>query len=216
MNILIFLGGEKPSAELSAIAARRADLVIAADSGFDAARDCGIQPHIVTGDFDSISEVPASGCEVIPAPEQDATDFQKALRQLPAEARSIEILGGTGLRSDHFLTNLLIAAGLPPDVTVIFHDNTQSIYRINPDRPFSMDLRPGTTVSLIPFCTCTGVSSSGLHWNLSDVAMGPGQQLGQSNRVEETRVNIYLSDGILYAIVNHPNGLDPVQQALNQ
>jgi thiamine pyrophosphokinase len=208
MNILIFLGGEKPSPELSEIAARRAARIIAADSGFDATRETGIRPDVVTGDFDSISEIPASGCAVIPAPEQDATDFQKALRQVPPETSSIEILGGTGLRSDHFLTNLLIAAGLDPAIALVFHDDTQSIYRITPNLPFSMELRPGTTLSLIPFASCDKVTTSGLHWDLDGASMGPDGQLGQSNRVDQPRVAIDLLEGTLFAVVNHPNGLD--------
>ena len=208
MNILIYLGGEKPSPELSEIAARRADRIIAADSGFDATRETLVRPHIVTGDFDSIREVPGDGLEVIPAPEQDATDFQKALRQVPPGARSIEILGGTGLRSDHFLTNLLIAAGLDQQLPVVFHDDTQSIYRVTPQQSFSMELRIDTTVSLIPFAHCAGVTTTGLRWNLSGASMGPDGQLGQSNRVEQHQVCITLAEGLMYAVINHPNGLD--------
>lgn len=211
MNILIFLGGEKPSPQLSKSAARRAERIIAADSGYHAASDTGIQPDIVTGDFDSIGEFPNSPqLEVIPAPEQDATDFEKALRQLPPETDSIEILGGTGLRSDHFLTNLVIAAGLPDRLPVVFHDDTQSIYRITPELSFSRSLPPQTIVSLIPFASCSGVHTAGLHWNLADASMGPDGLLGQSNRVEEDTVRIRIAAGLLYAVVNHPQGIDGI------
>lgn len=212
MNSLIFLGGEKPSPHLSRSAARRADAIIAADSGYDATRETGIRPDIVTGDFDSIGCLPdQSDLHVIPAPEQDATDFEKALRQLPQGTDSLEILGGTGLRSDHFLTNLLIAAGLPHPMQVVFHDDTQSIYRVTPERPFSMSLPPETVLSLIPFSSCSGVYTTGLHWNVSGVTMGPGQQLGQSNRVDKDPVTIRLGTGLLYAVVNHPQGLEAIQ-----
>jgi thiamine pyrophosphokinase len=209
MNVLIFLGGEKPSKNLSRIAADRASMIIAADSGYDAISSSSIRPDVVTGDFDSILQIPESReFEVIPAPEQDATDFQKALRHLPPETRLLEILGGTGLRSDHFLTNLLIAAGLPSSLSVVFHDDTQSIYRITGALAFSMQLKLQTVVSLIPFTECSGVTTSGLRWNLKNSQMGPSSQLGQSNRVDEEAVSIQLKEGTLYAVVNHPNGLD--------
>ncbi|MEX0325514.1 MAG: thiamine diphosphokinase [Puniceicoccaceae bacterium] len=211
MNSLIFLGGEKPSPELSRLAARRSGRIIAADKGYHAAVDTGVQPDVVTGDFDSIGTVPESpGLQVMPAPEQDATDFEKALRQLPADTQSIEILGGTGLRSDHFLTNLLIAAGLPPHLKVVFHDDTQSIFRITSASPFSISLPRDTVVSLIPFSTCSRVKTTGLHWDLKDATMGPGEQLGQSNRVETEKVRIQIGDGRLYAVINHPHGLEGI------
>ncbi|MEX0332068.1 MAG: thiamine diphosphokinase [Puniceicoccaceae bacterium] len=209
MNNLIYLGGEKPSPQLSRLAARRAGRIIAADKGYHAAVETGVQPDVVTGDFDSIGTIPESpGLQVTPAPEQDATDFEKALRQVSPETQSIEILGGTGLRSDHFLTNLLIAAGLPPHLEVVFHDDTQSIFRITPASPFSISLPKDTLVSLIPFATCSGVHTTGLHWNLEDASMGPGEQLGQSNRVEAEQVSVKVGDGMLYAVVNHPHGLN--------
>jgi len=207
MKILIFLGGEKPSVNLARQAAQRSEWIIAADSGYNAISETGLIPDIVTGDFDSIGEIPQSGdFKVIRAPEQDATDFQKALRHVPPEAEYVEILGGTGLRSDHFLTNLLIAAGMPLNLRVVFHDNTQSIYRITPHHPLQLRLIPGTIISLIPFVDCHGVSTSGCHWNLNDARMGPSGVLGQSNRSDKEEVAMEVKGGILYAVVNHPEG----------
>ncbi|NDV61311.1 thiamine diphosphokinase [Puniceicoccales bacterium CK1056] len=203
MRTLIFLGGEKPSPPLSRAAAGRADFIIAADSGYLPALECGITPDIVTGDFDSIGEPPSNeSIKVIPAPEQDATDFQKALRHIPAGSSIVEILGGTGLRSDHFLTNLLIAAGLPAGQFVIFEDDTQTIFRVTPECPLSASLQEESVVSLIPFTDCSGVTTQGLHWNLQSSRMGPRHQLGQSNRVTDSTVKIQLEEGILYVVVN--------------
>lgn len=207
MNTLIFLGGEKPSHKLAYHAAQRANLIIAADSGYLAISETEIKPDVVTGDFDSIGEIPLLGdFKLIPAPQQDATDFQKALRHVPPEGESVEILGGTGLRSDHFLTNLLIAASLPESISVVFHDDTQSIYRVTPHFSLSLNVQPGTIVSLIPFAACRGVVSSGFHWNLENAKMGPSDQLGQSNCVDLPQVSIRIAAGTLYVVVNHPNG----------
>lgn len=205
MRTLIFLGGEQPSHALSRDAARRAGFIIAADSGYIPALQSGIEPDVVTGDFDSIGTPPISDTvAVIPAPEQDATDFQKALRHIPAGSRTVEILGGTGLRSDHFLTNLLIAAGLPQEQSVVFQDDTQSIHRVTPQCPLETVLATDTVVSLIPFSSCSGVTTKGLHWNLSNAAMGPQGQLGQSNRADQPQVHIAVASGVLFTVVNHP------------
>lgn len=205
MSVLIYLGGQPPSKALSQRIASRASLVIAADSGYHACRDTEVVPDIVTGDFDSIDEVPdGTPCKVVEAPEQDATDFEKALRWVPKSTRILEILGGTGLRSDHFLTNLLIAASRPKTEQVVFRDDVQSIFRVTADCPISRDVLPGTTVSLIPFTQCTGVTTTGLHWNLDNADMGPGLLLGQSNRMEANRLSASTLQGCLYLILNTP------------
>ncbi len=204
MSVLVFLGGQKPSHGLAGEAARRAGLIIAADSGYDTCRSNGITPAIVTGDFDSIASLPHhSGIKVVPCTEQDANDFEKALRHVPEDAPILEILGGTGLRSDHFLTNLLIAANRPARQAVVFHDDTQSIHRITADCPFEGQVARGTTISLIPFSGCEGVTTSGLHWDLTGARMGPSHQLGQSNRSDSETVRIRIEGGTLYLVINH-------------
>jgi thiamine pyrophosphokinase len=205
MSVLIYLGGQPPSKTLSQRVASRASLIIAADSGYHACRDTDVVPDIVTGDFDSIDEIPDSASsKVVEAPEQDATDFEKALRWVPMATSMLEILGGTGLRSDHFLTNLLIAASRPETEQVVFRDDVQSIFRVTGDCSISREVLPATTVSLIPFTLCKGVTTKGLHWDLDNAGMGPGLQLGQSNRMDATRLSVSIQEGCLYVILNTP------------
>ena len=209
MTTLIILGGEKPSIPLARIAAGRARKIIAADRGYHSALESGLEPDVLTGDFDSIGSVPENApFSVVPAPEQDATDFEKALRQIPEDCHELEILGGTGLRSDHFLTNLLIAAGLPEEMSVVFHDDTQSIYRLTPDSSVSLNVQKGSIISLIPFTTCHGISTTGLHWNLRDGSLGPREGFGQSNRADRDDLRVSLKSGTLYLIINHPEGVN--------
>jgi thiamine pyrophosphokinase len=205
MSVLIYLGGQPPSKPLSQRVAARASLVIAADSGYHACRDTDVVPDVVTGDFDSIDAAPeGTSTKVVEAPEQDATDFEKALRWVPESTGILEILGGTGLRSDHFLTNLLIAASRPATEQVVFRDDVQSIFRVTRDCPFSREVLSGTTVSLIPFTHCMGVTTKGLHWNLDNTDMGPGLQLGQSNRMDDDHLSVSIQQGCLYLILNTP------------
>lgn len=213
MSSLIFLGGEKPSIPLAQAIAHKASRIVAADSGYEIARECGIQPDVLTGDFDSIDALPENPpFTVVPAHEQDATDFEKALRHVEHDNPDVVILGGTGLRSDHFLTNLLIASGLPVTWPVTFYDDVQTIYRVTPACPLRTAVQPGLTVSLIPFASCRKVSTHGLHWNLEHSDMGPPARLGQSNVAEHNTLVVSLEDGVLYVVVNHPDGF---QQALD-
>jgi thiamine pyrophosphokinase len=204
MTTLILLGGERPSIKLAQTVAASSDRIVAADSGYLIARECGLRPDVLTGDFDSIGEVPESpGLHVIPAHEQDATDFEKALRHVTPGTSKVLVLGGTGLRADHFLTNLLIASGLDASLSVTFIDDMQALHRVTPACTLSVTVDPGTIVSLIPFASCHRVSTRGLHWNLDQKDMGPPDQFGQSNIAKSDCLEVSIGSGVLYAVVNH-------------
>ena len=111
------------------------------------------------------------------------------------------ILGGTGGRSDHFLNNLLIAAGLSAGMKVLFDADREIIHRVTPEQPLALEGLAGQIVSLIPMGLCEEVSATGLRWPLSKVAMGPGETLSQSNLAEADEVVIRLECGVLYAVV---------------
>lgn len=95
------------------------DLVIAADSGLDTAEKLGIQADIIVGDFDSLGRVPGDRvtekeAQVIQLPcEKDVTDTMFAC-SCAAErgCREITILGGTGGRADHTLSNVFYLESL--------------------------------------------------------------------------------------------------------
>ena len=84
------------------------DIVVAADSGYLAAKKLGIVPDITVGDFDS-SPVPDGSAKIMQVPAQkDDTDTMLACN-IAAEQGATELLiiGGTGGRADHFLSNVL-------------------------------------------------------------------------------------------------------------
>jgi thiamine pyrophosphokinase len=203
MHVLLLLGGQPPSPELTRTVFFAVDLCVAADSGYLALEAIGVYPDILTGDFDSVGrDWTALPVKVVHRPEQTATDFEKALQQLPDETTSITILGGTGRRVDHFLTNLLIAASIRGVVSVRFEDDCQQLFRVTPECSCELELKPGQVVSLIPLVNAGGVSSSGLRWNLEETEMGPQAQLGQSNVSEEKHISIRITSGILWVVVN--------------
>ena len=203
MSVLIHLGGQIPSRQLAQSVADQAELIIAADSGYDSCLQNELIPDVITGDFDSVRSVPDSkSIRVIPSKEQTATDFEKALRLIPQDSARLDILGGTGLRADHFLTNLLIAANQPDHRAVVFHDDSQTIIRVTPECPYHATLPVGTIISLIPFCDCTGTSTKGLFWNLSNSDMGPARQLGQSNKVAQSNVAASVEHGCLFVVIH--------------
>ena len=92
----------------------RGDVYIAADAGRLTAEKCGIAPDVIAGDFDS-SPVPAdTKAEIIRVPaEKDVTDTMLACDlAISRGANALRILGGTGGRIDHELSNLFLLENL--------------------------------------------------------------------------------------------------------
>ena len=87
--------------------------IIAADSGLRTAKRLGIRPGIIVGDFDSLGRIPGKGkeekgAEIIALPcEKDVTDTMFACgRAADLGCRDITIIGGTGGRVDHTISNV--------------------------------------------------------------------------------------------------------------
>ena len=119
MHVVIFAGGIVQPGRAVDTALGRADMVIAADSGAQAALQYGIVPAYIVGDLDSLDEQALAdarerGSQVIPAqPEKDETDTELAvLVALKHGATEITLLGALGgSRIDHTLANVLLLAG---------------------------------------------------------------------------------------------------------
>ncbi len=90
------------------------DLTIAADSGYATAEKLGITPDITMGDFDSYRDALPTGMNVLRvACEKDVTDTMLACEYAKEHGcRYITIIGGTGGRIDHSLSNVLYLEGL--------------------------------------------------------------------------------------------------------
>jgi thiamine pyrophosphokinase len=102
----ILLNGAEPSKfpELSSY-----DIICAIDGAYNHFEKNNIIPDLVTGDFDSIQAIPTS-VEVIKTPDQDYTDFDKALMILHERGyTNIDVYGGSGKEHDHFLGNISTA-----------------------------------------------------------------------------------------------------------
>ena len=110
LHAVIFTGGMCQS-EFLAADDLHGDLVIAADAGWLLAQKCGVRPDIIVGDFDS-SPVPVTDeeTEILRVPvEKDDTDTTLACNiAIERGAREILLIGGTGGRLDHTLSNVFL------------------------------------------------------------------------------------------------------------
>lgn len=223
---LVICNGEPPSKELATKLARTAHIIVAADGGANVARKLGIQPDIIIGDLDSIESQTKSYFSsqvkrlkplrdpsgvLIPRPEgrgytrfirvsrQDNTDLEKALDFLVGrKIKRATILAATGKRLDHTLGNLSVIWNYTSSIDLSFVGD--GWFAIPVSKQKEVAAKVGTTVSLLPFGTCSGITLKGLQYPLTNASMNVGE-IGVSNVITQTPFTIEVKKGKMLMIV---------------
>ncbi|RYH09572.1 thiamine diphosphokinase [Tropicimonas sp. IMCC6043] len=180
-GITLLGGGDAATEDLNEALAL-APCLVAVDGGAETALAAGVTPRAVIGDMDSLPEgartaIPADRLHEIP--EQDSTDFDKALRSVAAPL--VLGVGFLGRRIDHQLANLNVLVRRAERRCILI--GTHDVVFAAPAQ-IRLDLDPGSRVSLFPMAPISG-RSQGLHWPIEGLDMAPGAGIGTSNRVEE-------------------------------
>lgn len=209
MRAIIFANGIIEPDHLAHPDLLQGDLIIAADGGIRNSLLCGIQPDIVIGDLDSISEEEkellsgASTHFIIYPQDKDQTDLELALDytvQIGAdEALLLGLLGG---RLDQTIANLLLLSkdnysslrlivSAPPDTAHLLRGQDE----------LNIEAKIGDLVSLIPLSMDVyGVTTYGLHWKLNNAKLDFGSTLSISNEMIAPRISIKIDSGKLLVI----------------
>ena len=145
-----YLHAEKITADPDAF-----DCIIAADVGHLAAQKLHISPDMILGDFDS-SKMPHTNAEILKVPaEKDETDTMLACKvAVERGATELLILGGTGGRADHFLSNLFLLESLCDNGITVSLTDGENTLRILRDETVTVPNRNGY-FSLFALDTCT-------------------------------------------------------------
>lgn len=172
------VGGGAVTAADWAEALALAPVLVAADSGADAALARGHVPEAVIGDFDSISDAARAAIpseRLYPIPDQDSTDFEKCLARV--RARFFLAIGFAGPRLDHALSAVSALARVPgPPVLLLAEED---VAFLAPPR-LSLPLAAGTRVSLWPLGPVRG-TGTGLRWPIAGIGFAPAGRIGTSN-----------------------------------
>lgn len=179
-HTVCLVGGARVDADLISLILPMVARFIAVDSGADVLIAAGITPAAVIGDMDSISDDAraAFGAVLHHIPEQDTTDFEKALSRVAAPM--VVALGFTGGRMDHTLAVLNVIARYA-DRAVILADSTDVCF-LAKQGITSVMAPSGTRMSLMPLSECR-VSVTGLRWSFTDRVMHPVGFISSSNEV---------------------------------
>ncbi len=200
---MILANGEAPGKKLLSKSLRAGDFFICADGGANTAVRFGVKPQLIIGDFDSVTGATLgilSDVRTKKIRDQNSTDLEKALSYaVQKRYTDIVVLGATGGRIDHEAGNLSALAKFSRKAKIRFLDKFGQLVPVNRGQTF--DLRPGTTVSLMPISDCTGIATSGLKWNLNNESLRFGYRDGTSNIVQSSPVRITVRSGNLILFI---------------
>lgn len=202
---LLFINGEPPNKvpNLSEY-----ELVACTDGAFHYLKDLAFpmdRLDLVSGDFDSLSlEILKSSrvenFEIIETPDQNKTDFQKALELLFEKGfYNIDVYGASGGEQDHFLGNLSVAFYFKDRLKIRFFDQYSSYYFIPND--FSIDGVKDKMISLMPFPIAKNIQTKGLKWPLHNEDLILGERIGTRNTAEDQQISIRYKEGDLLLFI---------------
>lgn len=182
------------------------DLVIAADGGSRIAVACGLVPHLLVGDADSISaeeaaELPRQTVRWLHPRKKDCSDLELALyAAFAAEAREIVVMGALGGRLDHLLVNVsLLHLAHSRGVPMRLQSARGEVLLV--DSSVSLDWPVGRLVTVVALTPeVRGLDLEGLAYPLNDAVLTWGSSRGLSNVVQKPPIRIAVSTGRLLVV----------------
>ncbi len=183
---LTLLGGADVSPSVLKICLNRAEGCVAADGGADTALAAGLHPLAVIGDLDSISPDARKAFSAVlcPVDDPDTTDFEKVLQRIKAPLfLAAGFLGG---RLDHTLSVLNTLARYPEQPVILLSEDDVVVLLTTPTR---LSLNIGDRIAVLPLDHAV-VRTTGLRWELEDMAMHPAGKISSSNEVAARAVTI--------------------------
>jgi thiamine pyrophosphokinase len=182
--------------------------VIAADSGWHAARTAGWTPTHVLGDFDSVASGGIEEATALDAivehhrADKDASDGELALdRAVSLGATHITWANGGGGRLDHQLIELGLIAQ-PCRATLSAYIGADSVQPIHGPATLRVVTSPGATVSIVPMHgDATGLTTVGLRFRLDNEDLVAGTSRGLSNIADADECTVTITAGTALVIV---------------
>ena len=198
---LIFAGGDRadPVEPLP-----RADMVVAADGGYDHATALGFRVDLLVGDMDSIASESLPDHVVVERHpvDKDATDLELALesvlRHRPAR---VVVVGGGGGRLDHEIAvaETLCAARWAEIDRIDWITGRGTAFVVRESR--SVPGGAGRLLSLIPVGgSAEGVETRGLKWELRGETLPHGATRGLSNVMLGPTADVSVRSGCLLVV----------------
>lgn len=176
-------------------------------------------PDLITGDFDSaemshVENFKGLGSTVAETPDQDQTDFTKALIELEKShvdgLEAVVAFIEAGGRVDHLMGNfqtLALVPNLAPSLPPVFLCSSHSIsWLLRPGKHTIVLPSPAPeNCGLIPLDGKALVTTSGLKWNLANQPLRFGDLISTSNSFAEEVKEVFVeTDALLLWTMDLP------------
>lgn len=195
------------------------EYVIAVDGGLSACMDLGVYPDLVVGDFDTLGretlEIYRKNSNLrfdIHEPEKDETDTELAVGSaLKAGCTCMDVLGATGGRLDHEISNIhLLAQAKKRGLSVSLYDARNKIClldsEIEKEKVFVKKDLYGKYVSFLPLTeNVRGITLTGFKYplNKKNISILENPSLCVSNELSEATAVMSFEAGILICVESH-------------
>lgn len=199
--------------------------IMGIDAGVLAVEVSGYTPDYVIGDFDSVSAEERQRIldtyqeKRVLCPVKDDTDLEAAIHWIlegmpvgdeaegiPATGKveggieEVLLLGMTGNRMDHTLTNLRLMAHFPKaGIPAVMLDRKNRIRILTGSVKIKKEELYGPYISLLPvFGAVEGITLKGFKYAIENAVLEPMSSLGVSNELIEPVGEILYPEGLLY------------------
>lgn len=173
--------------------------IIAADGGANHLQELNMVPEAIIGDFDSITDEDywSNKTKLIKIEDQNSTDLEKCLDEI--QSPLFLAFGFCGDRFDHSL-EMMHTLSKYKDKKIIFFCDRDIVFRL-PQR-WQVKLPVETRISFYPLQKTAVKSSQGLKYELNNLNLRQGEQIGTSNLTIREDVVIETEEGSLAGILN--------------
>ncbi len=212
---LVVLNGQDCLENIAIDNWRKYKYLLAVDGALDMLLKSGISPHAVTGDFDSVTkssldQFKKSGGITDYRQEQESTDFEKALIHcLEKDINAVDVIGYKGDRFDHEIAVLDAIVKYSERLDIQLIDKTAVGRILSSGSTLEVEGKEKHLCSMLPLIFCTGVTTSGLKWNLENRDLSLGNLISCSNEIIESPATISLSSGVLLVYIHLQPGNNP-------
>lgn len=181
--------------------------VICADAGLRYAKEFGLTPKYLIGDYDSgtkpaSEDIPAGAQLTVLPCEKDMTDSEAAVDLACSKGYDhISVLGGLGGRFDHTMGNIgLLCKYAGTGVQLSFEDGQNKIFMLTPGT-HTISKNRFKYLGLIAYNgPVSGLTVTGTRYTLSDHTLTADTTLGVSNEITGSTAEVSFTDGFLLVI----------------
>lgn len=205
MRCVIIAGSPDADVEFIAKQVKSCNYLICADKGYTYAKNAGVIPDMIVGDFDSYNGELPDDCEIIKLDShKDDTDLLHCVDVALARGyKKFTILAATGGRFDHTFANVSVLMYLNKKGAEGEIISEKEIIRFLSNGEYSFNGYKGKTFSLFPFgCERVNATYRGAEYPLDGDYLIAENPMGVSNVFVLDEANVKINYGNAIIVIN--------------